>query len=88
MDLREEFVSELCGRPVFVVTDGKARKLGKLEDLSIGGSDEAFPAVARLYVRCSDGALRYAPFSAVASIGPRDVTLRTAPIDFAPAVLP
>jgi magnesium transporter len=88
MDLREEFVSELCGRAVTVVTDGTPRKLGKLEDLSIGGSDEAFPAVARLYIRCNDSMLRYAPFSAVASIGPRDVTLRTAPLDFAPADRP
>src|ERR1700682_5061991 len=88
MDLREEFVSELCGRSVTIVTAGKPRKLGKLEDLSIGGSDEAFPAVARLYVRCSDGMLRYAPFSDVASITPRDVTLRTAPLDFAPTDRP
>lgn len=81
MDLREEFVSELCGRSVSIVSDGKSRKVGKLEDLSISGSDDAFPAVTGLYVRCSDGKLRYAPFSAVAAIGPRDVSLTAEPLD-------
>ena len=37
MDLREEFLSELCGRTVTVVSDAKSRKAGKLEDLSIFG---------------------------------------------------
>jgi magnesium transporter len=88
MDLREEYVSELCGRTVNLVSGGHSRKLGRLEDLSIAGSDEAFPAVAGLFVRCTDGKLRYAPFNTVTSIGPRDVTLGAEPTDFSPSQRP
>ena len=81
MDLREEFVSELCGRPVTLGTGAAARKLGKLEDLSIAGSDEAFPQVAGLLVRSNDGSLRYAPFGSVTAIGEHGVALSTEPLD-------
>ncbi|HKW44270.1 MAG TPA: CBS domain-containing protein [Candidatus Eremiobacteraceae bacterium] len=88
MDLREEFVSELRGRTITVVSDGKPRKLGKLEDLSISGSDDAFPPVTRVYVRGTDGVLRYAPFSAITAISRHEVSLRSEPIDFAAADRP
>ncbi len=80
MDLREEFVSELCGRPVALANGGETRKVGKLEDLSIAGSDEAFPPVAGLLVRTNDGSLRYAPFASVSAIDDRGVTLNAEPL--------
>jgi magnesium transporter len=84
MELREEFVSELCGRAVTLAN----KRFGKLEDLSIAGSDEAFPPVSGVLVRANDGALLYAPFADVAAIDEHSVTLKNEPLDDARSARP
>jgi magnesium transporter len=80
MQLQEAFVSELVDRPVQLWTDGSGMPIGKVVDLVVDGR-ESFPPVTGIYVRCPDGNIRLAPFSAVRSIDDKAVILNQPPHD-------
>jgi magnesium transporter len=80
LELKEAFVSELVGRSVELWTDGSAMPIGKVQDLVVDGR-ENFPPITGIYVKCRDGGIRFAPFSAVRSIDDKAVILNQAPHD-------
>ena len=80
MELREAFASELYGRPVELLTGTQRSRIGRVDDIAVAGS-ESFPPVVGLYVRGTDGVVRYAPFSSILSITDRDVTLAAPPLE-------
>ena len=82
MQLQEDFVSDLVGRPVQLWTDGSGMPIGKVQDLVVDGR-ENFPPITGIYVRCRDGQIRYAPFSSVRSIDGKAVILNQPPHDSA-----
>ncbi len=80
MELREAFVSELCGRPVELLTGTKRSRIGRVDDIAVAGS-ESFPPVVGMYVKGTDGVVRYAPFSSIVSITDYAVTLGAPPLE-------
>ncbi len=80
MELREAFASELCGRPVELLTGTQRSRIGKVEDIAVAGS-ESFPPVVGLYVRGTDAIIRYAPFPSILGITEHEVTLSSSPIE-------
>jgi magnesium transporter len=87
MELREAFASELVGQPVLLHAGSQHIRIGRVEDIAVSGS-EMFPSVTGLYIKGLDGVGRYAPFPSIESLGPRDISLASAPMDAsqAPAV--
>jgi len=80
LELAEAFVSELIGRSVQLWTEGSAMPIGVVQDLVVDGREE-FPPVTGLYIKCRDGVVRYAPFSAVRTINAKAVILSQPPHD-------
>jgi magnesium transporter len=83
LELHEAYVSELCGRPVKLWTEGSSMPIGKVHDLVVDGREE-FPPVTGLYVKCRDGNMRYAPFSSVRALTDKEVILNSPPRDAVP----
>jgi magnesium transporter len=84
MQLREEFASQLCGRPVELLTGTQRSRIGKIDDIAVAGG-ERYPPVIGFYVKGNDGVLRYAPFATVADVTPYAVTLNAPPREGAAA---
>lgn len=84
MELQAAFASELCGRTVELQTGTQRSRIGKVEDIAVAGS-ESFPPVVGLYVRGTDGVVRYAPFSSILAITEHEVTLSAPPLEGAAA---
>lgn len=84
MELHEAFASELSGRPVEILTGTQRSRIGRVDDIAVAGS-ERFPPVVGLYVKGSDGIVRYAPFSTIVSITDHEVTLNAPPLEGANA---
>lgn len=80
MELQEAFVSELVGRSVELWTDGSSMPIGTVQDLVVDGRDN-FPPVTGIYVKCRDGVIRLAPFSAVRSVSDKAIILNQPPHD-------
>jgi magnesium transporter len=80
MELHEAFASELCGRPVELLTGTQRSRIGKVEDIAVAGS-ESYPPVVGLYVKGTDGVVRYSPFSSILSITDHDVTVGAPPLE-------
>ena len=80
MELREAFASELCGRPVELLTGTQRSRIGRVEDIAVAGS-ESYPPVVGLYVKGADGVVRYSPFSSVLSITDHAVTVGAPPLE-------
>ncbi|HXW51815.1 MAG TPA: CBS domain-containing protein [Candidatus Acidoferrales bacterium] len=80
MELQEAFASELYGRPVQLLTGTQRSRIGKVNDIAVAAS-ESFPPVVGLYIKGTDGVIRYAPFQTVISIDDRDVTLGAPPLE-------
>ncbi|HME81576.1 MAG TPA: CBS domain-containing protein [Candidatus Eremiobacteraceae bacterium] len=80
MELQEAFVSELTGRSIELWTDGSSMPIGSVQDLVVDGR-ESFPPVTGIYVKCRDGIIRYAPFSAVRTMSDKAIILNQAPHD-------
>lgn len=81
MELQEAFVSQLVGRPVVLVTDGTLKRIGRIEDVALAGTDESYPPVIGFYVKCQDGVIRYAPFNTVESVTDDTVVVTVQPKD-------
>ena len=80
LELPEAFASELFGAKVELRTGTQSSRIGKVEDIAVAGS-ERFPPVVGLYVKGTDGVVRYAPFSSIVSMTPREVTLGERPVE-------
>jgi len=80
VQLQEDFASELVGRPVELLTGTQRSRIGKVHDIAVAAS-ESFPPVVGLYVKSTDGIIRYAPFQSVLSIDDREVTLGSPPVE-------
>lgn len=80
MELHEAFASELFGEHVELLTGTQRSRIGKVQDIAVAGS-ERFPPVVGLYVKGTDGVVRYAPFSSVVSMTPREITLGERPLE-------
>src|SRR5271169_3063935 len=72
VELQEAFISELVGRSVELWTDGSSMPIGSVQDLVADGR-ENFPPITGLYVKCRDGIIRYAPFSAVRAMSDKAI---------------
>jgi CBS domain-containing protein len=80
VELHEAFASELCGRPVELLTGTVRSRIGRVDDIAVAGS-ESFPPVVGLYVKGFDNVVRYAPFSSIVSITDYEVTVNAAPLE-------
>ena len=80
MELQEAFASELFGKKVELRTGTQSSRIGKIDDIAVAGS-ERFPPVVGLYVKGTDGVVRYAPIGSVVSMTPQDVTLAERPVE-------
>jgi magnesium transporter len=80
VEVQEAFVSELVGRSVELWTDGSSMPIGTVADLVVDGRDN-FPPVTGLYIKCRDGVIRYAPYSAVRTMSDKAIVLNQAPHD-------
>jgi magnesium transporter len=80
VELHEAFASELYGRPVELLTGTQRSRIGRVDDIAVAGS-ESFPPVVGLYVKGTDGIVRYAPFSTIVAITDREVTVNAAPLE-------
>ena len=88
LQLVEAFVSQMLGRPVMLASNGASRRIGKVEDLAIASAAESFPAVTGVYIKSSDGGLRYAPFGTVRAMTEREVVLGAEPLPLDRAAIP
>jgi magnesium transporter len=88
LELVEAFVSQLVGQPVELATNGSSFRIGRVADIGIAQTTESFPPVTGVYVKTSDGTLRYAPFSSVRAVTQRSIVLNSAPVDPDKAAIP